>query len=191
MAFGERVAEISGTNDDDKPWDFKAIPLDNWVAANPPDTKGSAIAVVPVVGEIVDGKASSGTAGGETIAKQVLDAADDDGVKAIVLRVDSPGGSVLASEQIRQALLAAKAKKKPIVVSMANVAASGGYWISTPADRIFAEPATITGSIGVFGILPSFHRALATIGVRSEAHTSELQSPMRISSAVFCLKTKH
>src|SRR3546814_17718398 len=78
MAFGERVAEISGTNDDDKPWDFKAIPLDNWVAANPPDTKGSAIAVVPVVGEIVDGKASSGTAGGETNAKPVLDAAADD-----------------------------------------------------------------------------------------------------------------
>src|SRR3546814_13367027 len=78
MAFGERVAEISGTNDDDKPWDFKAIPLDNWVAANPPDTKGSAIAVVPVVGEIVDGKASSGPAGGETIAKQVLDARSEE-----------------------------------------------------------------------------------------------------------------
>ncbi|MBB5705247.1 signal peptide peptidase SppA [Sphingopyxis panaciterrulae] len=168
MAFGERVAEISGTYDDDKPWDFKAIPLDNWVAANPPSEAGSAIGVVPVVGEIVDGKASNGTAGGETIAKQILDAADDDGVKAIVLRVDSPGGSVLASEQIRQALLAAKARKKPIVVSMANVAASGGYWVSTPADRIFAEPDTITGSIGVFGILPSFDKALAKIGVTAD-----------------------
>src|SRR3546814_21158849 len=86
----------------------------------------------------------------------------------LVLRVDSPGGSVMASEQIRQALLAAKAKKKPIVVSMANVAASGGYWVSTPADRIFAEPDTITGSIGVFGILPSFDKALAKIGVNAD-----------------------
>jgi signal peptide peptidase SppA len=75
---------------------------------------------------------------------------------------------VLASEEIRQALLAAKAKKLPIVVSMANVAASGGYWVSTPADRIFAEPETITGSIGVFGILPSFDQALAKIGVNAD-----------------------
>src|SRR3546814_2861476 len=125
MAFGGRVAEISGTYDDDKPWDFKAIPLDNWVAANPPSEAGSAIGVVPVVGEIVDGKASNGTAGGETTAKQILDAADDDGVKAIVLPVASPGGSVLASEEFRQALLAATARKKPIVVSMTTVAASG------------------------------------------------------------------
>src|SRR3546814_14085504 len=82
-------------------------------------------------------------------------------IKALVLRVDSPGGSVLASKEIRQALLAVKAKKLPIVVSMANVAASGGYLVSTPANRIFAEPETITGSIGVFGILPSFDQALA------------------------------
>src|SRR3546814_11066648 len=140
MAFGERVAEISGTNDDDKPWDFKAIPLDNWVAANPPDTKGSAIGVVPVVGEIVDGKASNGTAGGETIAKQILDAADDAGVKAIVLRVDSPGGAVLASGQIRQGLLAAKARKKPTVVSLANVPASRRYWASHPHANTFPPP---------------------------------------------------
>ncbi|WOF42759.1 signal peptide peptidase SppA [Sphingopyxis indica] len=168
MAFDERVAEISGASDDSRPWDYNAIPLDTWVAANPPEEKGSTIGVVPVVGEIVDGEASNGTAGGETIANHILDAASDDDVKAIVLRVDSPGGSVMASEQIRQALLAAKAKKKPIVVSMANVAASGGYWVSTPADRIFAEPDTITGSIGVFGILPSFDKALAKIGVNAD-----------------------
>src|SRR3546814_15146708 len=71
MAFGERVAEISGTYDDDKPWDFKAIPLDNWVAANPPSEAGSAIGVVPVVGEIVDGKASNGTAGGRSEERRV------------------------------------------------------------------------------------------------------------------------
>ena len=168
MAFNRRVAEISGTADDSKPWEYNAIPLENWVAANPPEQKGSAIAVVPVVGEIVDGEAPSGVAGGETVAQHILDAAADSSIKAVVLRVDSPGGSVLASEEIRQALLAAKAKKLPIVVSMANVAASGGYWVSTPADRIFAEPETITGSIGVFGILPSFDQALAKIGVNAD-----------------------
>lgn len=168
MAFNSRVTEISGAPDDSQPWNFNAIPLENWVAANPPHTNGSTIAVVPVVGEIVDGEASTGTAGGETIAQHILDATADSSVKAIVLRVDSPGGSVLASEQIRQALLAAKARKLPIVVSMANVAASGGYWVSTPADRIFAEPETITGSIGVFGILPSFDQALAKVGVTAD-----------------------
>ncbi len=168
MAFNRRVADISGMPDDSKPWEYNAIPLENWVAANPPAQKGSAIAVVPVVGEIVDGEAPTGVAGGETIAQHILDATADSSTKAIVLRVDSPGGSVLASEEIRQALLAAKAKKLPIVVSMANVAASGGYWVSTPADRIFAEPDTITGSIGVFGILPSFDQALAKIGVNAD-----------------------
>lgn len=168
MAFATRVAEISGTYDDSQPWNYNAIPLENWVAANPPKQPGSAIAVVPVVGEIVDGEAPNGVAGGESIAQHILDAAADDSIKAIVLRVDSPGGSVLASEQIRQALLAAKAKKLPVVVSMANVAASGGYWIATPADRIFAEPDTITGSIGVFGILPSFEQTLAKVGVTTD-----------------------
>ena len=90
------------------------------------------------------------------------------GIKALVVRVDSPGGSVLASERIRQALLAAKAKKIPVVVSMGSVAASGGYWVSTPADFIFAEPSTITGSIGVFGILPSFEGTLAKLGVGAD-----------------------
>lgn len=172
MAFNRRIAEISGARNDDRPWEFNAIPLENWVAANPPQTPGSAIAVVPVIGEIVDGEAPNGLAGGETIAQHILDAAADDGVKAIVLRVDSPGGSVMASEQIRQALLAAKAKKLPIVVSMANVAASGGYWVATPADRIFAEPDTITGSIGVFGVLPSFDRTLAKIGINADGITT-------------------
>jgi protease-4 len=168
MAFSERVAEISGVYDDSRPWEYNAIPLENWVAANPPEEKGAAIAVVPVVGEIVDGETGGGSAGGDTIAEHILDAVADSGTKAIVLRVDSPGGSVLASEQIRQALLQAKAKKLPVIVSMANVAASGGYWVSTPADRIFAEPDTITGSIGVFGIIPSFDQALAKIGVNAD-----------------------
>ena len=96
-----------------------------------------------------------------------------DGAKALVLRVDSPGGSVMASEEIRTALERFKAGTKdsgrrPVVVSMANLAASGGYWVSTPADRIFAEPGTITGSIGIFAMIPSFERALADYGVKSD-----------------------
>src|SRR5690606_39192372 len=84
---------------------------------------------------------------------------------ALVVRVDSPGGSVMASEQIREAIVRFKSRKIPVVVSMGNVAASGGYWVSTPAQRIFAEPGSITGSIGVFAVVPSFERALADIGV--------------------------
>jgi len=168
LAFEQRVGEIAGRMDDKQPWAYRAIDLDSWVANNPAPTSGTAIAVIPVVGDIVDGEMPNGTAGGDTITQHILAAISNDSVKAIVLRVDSPGGSVLASEQIRQALLRAKAKKLPIVVSMANVAASGGYWIATPADRIFAEPDTITGSIGVFGVLPSFDKALAKIGVNAD-----------------------
>ncbi len=85
-----------------------------------------------------------------------------------MVRIDSPGGSALASERIRQALLAAKEKKLPVVVSMGSVAASGGYWVSTPGDFVFAEPSTITGSIGVFGLLPSFEGTLAKLGIGAD-----------------------
>ena len=85
-----------------------------------------------------------------------------------MVRVDSPGGSVLASERIRQAILEAKRRKLPVVVSMGSVAASGGYWVSTPADFIYAEPSTITGSIGVFGILPSFEGTLGKLGLGAD-----------------------
>lgn len=169
MAFETRVAAVAGASDDARPWKYDRIKLDDWVAANPREENGDRIAVIPVVGEIVDGVTDNGTAGGETIARHIFDAIADDSVKAIVLRVDSPGGSVLASERIRSALLQAKSQRRlPIVVSMANVAASGGYWVSTPADKILAEPDTITGSIGVFAVLPSFENALANIGVGAD-----------------------
>ena len=117
---------------------------------------------------IVDGKAGPGTAGGDTIAKEIEDGVRNKGIKALVVRVDSPGGSVLASERIRQALLEAKARKIPVVVSMGSVAASGGYWVSTPGDFIYAEPSTITGSIGVFGVIPSFQGTLQKLGVGAD-----------------------
>jgi protease IV len=169
LAFETRVAAIAGASDDERPWKYDRIKLDDWVAAHPPEQSGERIAVIPVVGEIVDGLTDNGSAGGETIARHIFDAIADESVKAIVLRVDSPGGSVLASERIRSALLQAKSQRRlPIVVSMANVAASGGYWIATPADKIIAEPDTITGSIGVFAVLPSFETALANIGVGAD-----------------------
>ncbi|MFL6728032.1 MAG: signal peptide peptidase SppA [Sphingomicrobium sp.] len=147
---------------------FKSVKLSSYVA-NVVDKKPTGpIGIVTIAGLIVDGKAGPGTAGGDTIAKQIEDGVRNKGIKALVVRVDSPGGSVLASERIRQALLEAKSKKIPIVVSMGSVAASGGYWVSTPANFIYAEPSTITGSIGVFGVLPSFQGTLQKLGVGAD-----------------------
>jgi len=124
--------------------------------------------VLTVAGLIVDGNAPAGTAGGETVARNLERGLDRGDVKALVVRVDSPGGSVTASERIRRAILAAKARGIPVVVSMGSVAASGGYWIATAGDVIFAEPSTITGSIGVFGILPSFQGTLQRLGLGAD-----------------------
>lgn len=163
--FGIRVAEIAGdARGDTVPGNYAYTDLRTWLAAHPEEHDGTAIAVVTIAGEIVDGDAGPGVAGGERI-EILLNEALDDEYAALVVRVDSPGGSVVASEQIRSAIARYKAKNIPVIVSMANVAASGGYWVSTPASRIFAEPGTITGSIGIFAILPSFDRALADLGV--------------------------
>jgi len=168
VEFGKRVAEIVGADSLDKrPGSFAHTPITTWIGANGEKKGGKAIGVVTIAGEIVDGEAGPGAAGGERIAR-ALDEALEKNLAGLVIRVDSPGGSVAASEQIRTALLRHKARKIPIAVSMANVAASGGYWVSTPAQRIFAEPGTITGSIGIFAIIPSFERTLAQIGVTSD-----------------------
>ncbi|WP_439547378.1 signal peptide peptidase SppA [Sandarakinorhabdus sp.] len=132
-------------------------------------TSGDAVGVVYVSGSIVDGEAPRGTAGSTTIRQALEQALDENaGIKALVVRVDSGGGSVTASEEIRAALLAAKADGLPVVASFGPVAASGGYWVGTAADEIFAQPSTITGSIGVFAILPSFPRALNELGINSD-----------------------
>ncbi len=166
--FGARVAEVAGKDDwDNTPGTYRSTELDAWLAGNSADTPGDAIGVVTIAGEIVDGDAGPGTAGGDRIA-DLLDEALNDDLKGLVVRVNSPGGSVLASEEIRRAILRHKANDIPIVVSMANVAASGGYWIATPADRIFAEPETITGSIGIFAVVPTFENALAEWGVNGD-----------------------
>lgn len=168
-AFSERVVALAG----DAPFGqdgpaFAAIVLHDYSRAHRPTTDGQ-IGVVTVAGTIVDGEAGPGTAGGVSIATLIDDALANDDLKALVVRIDSPGGSVLASEQIRSALAAARAKGIPVVASMGNIAASGGYWVATAADRIIAEPSTVTGSIGVFGILPSFETMLSKIGVTSSA----------------------
>jgi protease-4 len=168
IAFGKHVAAKVGKDRDETVGGFAASDPEALLASHSPPDGGAPIGVVTIAGEIVDGKAGPGTAAGDTIAELIYKALEDDELKALVVRVDSPGGSVTASEKIRLALNAAKQKKLPIVVSMANLAASGGYWVSTPADTIFAEPSTITGSIGIFGVLPSGREALAKWGVTTD-----------------------
>src|SRR5690606_24316920 len=126
------------------------------------------VAVVVAEGEIVDGRQPPGRIGGESTAELLREAREDDDVKAVVLRVNSPGGSAYASEVIRREILGLKAADKPVVVSFGDVAASGGYWISMDAERIYADPSTITGSIGIFGLVPTFPRALEKIGVHTD-----------------------
>lgn len=166
--FNARLVELVG---EDKwstlPNAFPATDYNAWLKDNPAPSGGKPIGVVTIAGEIVDGEAGPGTAGGARIA-DLLDEALESDFAGLVVRVDSPGGSVLASEEIRDAILRHKARGIPIAVSMANVAASGGYWVATPADRIFAEPDTITGSIGIFAVLPTFEDAAASIGVTSD-----------------------
>lgn len=185
VAFGRRLREIVGEDPlSDKPGAYAHTGMAALLAAHPQDKTGKALAVVTVAGELVDGKAGPGTAGGTRIARLIDEAASDD-TAGLVLRVDSPGGSVFASEEIRTALLRYKASGRPIAVSMANVAASGGYWVSTPAQRIFAEPSTVTGSIGIFSIIPSFERALADYGVNSDGvRTTPLSGQLDLISGL-------
>jgi protease-4 len=126
------------------------------------------VAIVVAEGEIAGGEQPPGSIGGDSTAALLRSARDDDSVKAVVLRVNSPGGEVFASEQIRREVAALKAAGKPVVVSMGDLAASGGYWIGMNADRIYADPSTITGSIGIFGLVPTLPRALAKIGVHTD-----------------------
>jgi protease-4 len=143
--------------------------------------RGHRIGVIVAEGEILDGDQPPGTVGGESTARLIRNARMDDNVRAVVLRVDSPGGSVNASEQIYQELKALKAAGKPLIVSMSTYAASGGYYIAAPADEIWASPATITGSIGIFAIIPTVPRTLAKIGVNVDGvGTTPLSGQLRL-----------
>ena len=166
--FDARVVELIGPDEwDDRLNAFASTDYADLLADTPMVEDGRTIAVVTIAGTIVDGDAGPGTAGGTRIA-ELLDEALNDEIAGLVVRVDSPGGSVLASEEIRRAILRHKAKDVPVAVSMGNVAASGGYWVATPADRIFAEPDTITGSIGIFAVIPTFEELAGRLGVGTD-----------------------
>src|SRR5512138_85236 len=123
------------------------------------------VGVVVFSGEILDGDHAPGTVGSESAARLLRQALDDDRVKAVVLRIDSPGGSMFASEVIRREIAAIRAAGKPVIASMSSVAASGGYYIAMDADEIWASPATLTGSIGVFGVFPTIERSMEKVGI--------------------------
>ncbi|VVS98491.1 signal peptide peptidase SppA [Erythrobacter sp. EC-HK427] len=171
VEWGERVAEAAGADEwTSEPGAFAATDFDAFLAdvdANFDWVGGDKIGVVTIAGEITDGDVGPGSAGAERI-ERILDAALDTELDALVVRVDSPGGSVTGSETIRQAILRYKDAGIPIAVSMGNYAASGGYWVATPGDRIFAEPETLTGSIGVFAVFPSFENVLTEYGVTTD-----------------------
>ncbi len=149
---------------------FRQIDAETYLAAqnNFALPQGDKVAVVVAQGAIVPGDQSQGTVGGESTARLIRRARMDDSTRALVLRVDSPGGAVLPSEQIRREIELTRASGIPVVVSMSSVAASGGYWISMSANEIWANPATITGSIGIFGLLTNFPRTLEKVGVYTD-----------------------
>jgi len=164
----ERLAEITGTDEDTH--SYKGIDHLSYLAnvhssralSKKPVDK---VAVIIAAGEILPGSQQPGTVGSDTLAGQLRDARFDEDVKAVVLRIDSPGGSTFASEVIRREVDELKAAGKPVVASMSTLAASGGYYIAMDADRIVASPATLTGSIGIFAMFPTFQRTLERVGV--------------------------
>ncbi|EEK9650651.1 signal peptide peptidase SppA [Salmonella enterica] len=162
---------------------YRAISYYDYSLKTPADT-GSTIAVIFANGAIMDGEETPGNVGGDTTASQIRDARLDPKVKAIVLRVNSPGGSVNASEVIRAELAAARAAGKPVVVSMGGMAASGGYWISTPANYIVASPSTLTGSIGIFGVINTVENSLSSIGVHSDGVSTSPLADISMTKAL-------
>ncbi|MCU0256024.1 MAG: signal peptide peptidase SppA [Vicinamibacterales bacterium] len=157
---------------DDELKSFRQTSFRDYLARQKPASSGDAVGVIVAEGEIIDGSAPPGRVGGRSTADLIRRARDDKQVKAIVLRVDSPGGSAFGSELVRRELELTRAAGKPVVVSMGDVAASGGYWISMAADEVIADEATITGSIGVFALLPTAERALDKVGVATGGYTT-------------------
>ncbi|MYN02990.1 signal peptide peptidase SppA [Pseudoduganella sp. DS3] len=151
---------------------FRQVSYHDYLARVFPKLTGDAIGVVMAVGEISDGDAPAGQIGGASTARLVRMAREDSSIKAVVLRVDSPGGSAFGSELIRRELELTRAAGKPVVVSMGNVAASGGYWISMASDEVIADPATITGSIGVFALFPTVEKVIDKLGIHTAGQTT-------------------
>ena len=166
----ELRSELARRGAPDDNGSFRQIGLQAYVTGMGmrPQLRADQVGVIVAQGVIVDGSQPPGTIGSDSTSRLIRQALNDDSIKAVVLRVDSGGGSAFASEVIRRELLALREAGKPVVVSMGNVAASGGYWIAMGADEVWAYPATITGSIGIFGFFPTFQNTLARIGVYTD-----------------------
>ena len=158
----EKLRELAGSDESDR---YRRIELAAYLGPRSEPMFGDTIAVITGTGAIVMGDQPQGVIGADSLAKLLRDAREDDAVKAVVLRLDTGGGSALASELIRQQVAQVQAQGKPVVVSMGSVAASGGYWIAATADEIWAAPTTLTGSIGIFALVPTVEKALHHIGV--------------------------
>ena len=165
LTYGVRDEQINS---------FRQINYDDYLARIKPviNPSGNSVGVIVAEGEVSDGIAPPGSIGGLSTANLIRKAREDDQVKALVLRIDSPGGSAFGSELIRRELEITRKAGKPVVVSMGNVAASGGYWMSMSADEVIADASTVTGSIGVFALLPTADKALDKIGVHSAGTTT-------------------
>jgi protease IV len=180
----QRLIELVG--EDDSTNSFRTITQADYVRVLKAERRirdgaGQKVGVILASGEILDGDQPPGTVGGLSTSELIREARLDDDIRAVVLRVDSPGGSVLASEQIYREVLALKRAGKPVVVSMGDLAASGGYYIAAPADEIFASPTTVTGSIGIFAAFPTVDRALGKLGITVDGvGTTALSGTMRV-----------
>lgn len=162
-------AELAGRGAADEDSGFRQIGMGDYLGVpRKPVIGADRIGIVVAQGAITEGTQPPGTIGADSLSRLLRKARRDDAIKAVVLRIDSGGGSAFASEVIRQEMLALKESGKPVIVSMANVAASGGYWIAMGADEVWAYPNTITGSIGIFGFLPTFQNSLDAVGVHTD-----------------------
>ncbi|ABR74925.1 signal peptide peptidase SppA [Actinobacillus succinogenes] len=198
--MNEKLTALFGKDDEGT---AKRVDLATYLSALPDRLGGSGgkdfnIAVVNVEGTIIDGESDDQNVGGDTVVKLLQQAQTDERIKALVLRVNSPGGSAFASEKIRQELTALQKQGKPVVVSMGGMAASGGYWISSTADYIVADKNTLTGSIGIFAMFPTFEKTAKNIGVTADgistsplADISSLESPSKVVKDVYQLEIEH
>jgi protease-4 len=181
--FEDQVKAMVG--EDEEEHTYRGIPHWDYLSAVRParalHLDGDRVGVVVASGEILDGEQPPGTVGSDSLARLLRDALHDDAIKAVVLRIDSPGGSMFASEVIRREIDALRAAKKPVVASMSSVAASGGYYIAMDADQIWASPATLTGSIGVFAVFPTVERTLGKFGITIDGvGTTALADSLRL-----------
>ena len=167
-----RAMMIKRGAEDDEGKTFRQVSFGDYLSRHDEKLFGDGIGVVVAAGEITDGTASPGAIGGQSTANLIRKAREDDQIKAIVLRVDSPGGSAYGSELIRRELELTRAAGKPVVVSMGSVAASGGYWIAMAADEVIADRSTVTGSIGVFSLIPTADKVADKLGIHTAGHTT-------------------